>query len=793
MIGHVIYHYKILEKLGEGGMGVVYKAEDTKLKRIVALKFLPPHFSADDEVKQRFIHEAQAASALNHTNICSIHTIEEFESPAYTDASAPARLVESVMAGGGKQQFIDMEFVEGKTLGVLLKEKELSLKEVMDIALQVAEGLNAAHKKGIVHRDIKPDNIMVTDENLVKIMDFGLAKLKGSSKLTKTHSTLGTLSYMSPEQARGEEVDQRSDIFSLGAVLYEMITGRRPFKGEHEAAIIYSLLNETPEPLARYKSGVPDEIQRVIDKALAKEKDKRYQHVDEMAADLRSALPSLSSHIVTASRRSKVLWIVAAGVVVLMVAGIYLFYPKSGPKPAISKSVAVLPFKNLSDSKEDEYFSDGITDDIIAQLSKITDLKVISRTSVMQYKGISKNIRDIGRELDVATVLEGSVRRSGNQIRIVAQLIDANNEGHLWADTYDKEMTQVFAIQSDVAQRIAAALEAKLSPVEKGRIEKKQTGNTEAYQLYLKGRFYWNKRQLDDIKTAIECFKKAIEKDLDYALAYAGLASAQVLVPSYGVPIGEWYTNAQNTAVKALEIDSTLAEAHTVLGEIAQDHYFDWAGAEKHFRRAIELDPGYPTAHQWYSSTLSFLGRFDEALSEAKRAQELDPLSLVINMNLGDALYVMRQYDRAIEQYKNTLALDRSFPWPHSGLGSIYQVQGKFNESIAEYQQADSLGGSIPYTLVPLGWIYARAGRKADALRVLEELLRLAQHGNSVSYGIAFLYYELGEKDKAFEWFEKAYQDRDIWLESLGTDPLWDNLRLDPKCIALLKKMGLRK
>ena len=753
-------------------MGVVYKAHDTKLDRDVALKVLPLELTKDRDARERFIHEAKAASALSHPNICSIHAIEEFEG----------------------QQFLDMEFLDGNTLGAVLGQKELPIGRAVEIAIQVAEGLNAAHKKGVVHRDIKPDNIMLTDDGLVKIMDFGLAKLKGSSKLTKSHSTLGTIAYMSPEQAQGEDVDHRSDIFSLGAVLYEMITGRRPFKGEHEAAMMYSLINESPEPLARYKTNVPSELQRIVDKALTKKRDERYQHVDEMIADLRRMQHTFTESASPVSKKSRVSWIVATVVVLLAIVGLYLFYPRSSlPTSAKSKSVAVLPFKNMSDNKEDEYFSDGITDDIIAQLSKITDLRVISRTSVMQYKGVSKNIRDIGKELDVATVLEGSVRRSENQIRIVAQLIDANNEGHLWADTYDKEMTQVFSIQSDVAQRIAAALEAKLSPAEKGRIEKKQTENPEAYQLYLKGRFYWNKRQLDDVNTAIKYFKQAIDKDPDYALAYAGLASACVLVPSYGIPVGEWYTQAQNAAVKALEMDSTLAEAHAVLGLCKIDYEWDWVGGENHFRRAIEFDPNYPTAHQWYSINLSYIGRFNEALSEAKRAQELDPLSLVINSTVGDALYAMRQYDKAIEQYNNTIALDRTFPWPHFGLASVFMVQGKFDEAIAECERGKNLGANTPYAVVFTGWVYAKTGRKPEALRILKELLQLAQQGNSVSYGIAFLYYELGEKDKAFEWFEKAYQDRDLWLVPIGTDPLWDDLRSDPRCTALLKKMGLRK
>ncbi len=771
MIGQTISHYKIIEKLGEGGMGVVYKAEDTKLDRIVALKFLPSELIQDPDAKERFIHEAKAASALNHPNICSIHTIEEYDG----------------------QQFIDMELVDGKTLSGLLKEKELSLKDMLNIAIQICEGLNSAHKKGVVHRDIKPDNIMLTVDGIVKIMDFGLAKLKGTSKLTKTHSTLGTLAYMSPEQARGEEVDHRSDIFSFGVVLYEMITGRRPFRGEHEAAMMYSLMNENPEPLARYKTDAPTELQHIIDKSLAKERGERYQHIDEMVADMRRTQHSISGGVTSTIKKSKMTWVVAAVVVVLVVIGVYLFYPKSGPTTG-NKSIAVLPFKNMSDSKEDEYFSDGLTEDIITQLSKISGIeKVIARTSVMRYKQTDKSIRDIGKELDVATILEGSVRRAGNQIRIVAQLIDTQNEGHLWADTYDKEMTQIFAIQSDVAKQIAAALEAKISPAVISRIEKKQTENTEAYKLYLKGRFYWNKRVLDDLKTAIDCFKQAIDKDPNYALAYAGLASAYAVIPSYGLLPAESYMNARNAAMKALEIDSMLAEAHTVLAEIAGSHYYDWVVAEKHYHRAIELDPSYPTARQWYSSMLMFLGRFDEALTEAKRAVELDPLSLVINLNLGDVYYAMRRYDEAKKQYENIIALDGTFPWSHSGLAGIYEVQGRFDEAIAEYTKAKDLGGNIPYSFAILGPIYVKSGRKADAQNILDELLRLNKQGDPVSYGIANIYFELGEKNKAFEWFEKAYQTREMWLLSIGSDPLWDDIRSDPRGIALLKKMGLRK
>jgi serine/threonine protein kinase/Flp pilus assembly protein TadD len=777
MIGRTVTHYNIIEELGRGGMGVVYKARDTKLDRDVALKFLPMNLTASQEEISRFEQEAKVISSLNHPNIETIYDVDEADG----------------------QKYIVLEYIPGGTLKSKLKQlksedREFSIGEVLDYGMQTAEGLAHAHRHRIIHRDIKTENIMLTDEGKVKLTDFGLAKLRGTVLKTRTGSTLGTAAYMSPEQVRGEEVDRRSDIFSLGVVLYELVTSHLPFQGEYEAALSYSILNENPRSVKLLRPDIPHTLETIIDRCLEKDKARRYQSAEEIVADLRAVQRAISdTKTILKKKHSRAFWVVAGFPVALAVTGFFILRPGSHAPSANRKSIAVLPFKNLSDSREDEYFSDGITDDIIAQLSKITDMKVISRTSTMHYKESNKHVREIGNELGVATVLEGSVRHVGNQIRIVAQLIDAENEGHLWADTYDKELTQIFSIQSDVAQQIAAALRAKLSPSEKGRIERKQTENTEAYRLYLRGRFHWNKRQLEDIQQAIVCFRQAIEKDPDFALAYAGLASAYVIVPSYSVPRGEWYANAQKTAVKALSIDSTLAEAHTVLGEIAQDQYYDWAGAEKYFRRAIELDPGYPTAHQWYSCTLQCQGRFAEALSEAKAALELDPLSLVISMNLGDVYYVMRRYEKAMEQYKSVLALDPNFPWAHSGLGSVHEMQGRFDESIEEYEKAKSLAGNIPYTLAPLGWIYAKAGRKTDALSVLDDLMRLAQQGANVSYGIGFLYYELGEKDKAFEWIEKSYQNREIWMMTLATDPLWDDLRSDPRCIALLKKMGLRK
>jgi len=776
MIGKTISHYRIIEKLGEGGMGVVYKAHDTKLDRDVALKFLPPHLDASPEDIARFEQEARAISALNHPYIETIYDVDK--------------------ANG--QKYLVLEYIPGGTLKSKLKQlksedKAFSIADVLDYGIQLAEGLAHAHRRQIIHRDVKTDNILLSEEGKVKLTDFGLAKLRSSIHKTKTGSTLGTVAYMSPEQIQGEEVDRRSDIFSLGVVLYELLTSQLPFSGEYEAAVSYAILNDHPPEIKSLRPQVLPELEKIVERCLQKEKSKRYQKTEEIINDLYAVQNKLSGSAKIHKKTGKLRWIVATTMLLLVSISIYLFYPKSPPTTTIRKSIAVLPFKNLSDSREDEYFSDGLTEDIITQLSRISGIdKVIARTSVMRYKQTDKSIRDIGKELDVTTILEGSVRRAGNQVRVVAQLIDVKTEGHLWADTYDKEMTQVFAIQSDVAKQIAAALEAKISPAVRNRIDRKQTGNTEAYQHYLKGRFYWNKRRPDDMHTAIDYFKQAIDKDPDYALAYAGLASAYVVMPSYGI-LPELYINARNAAMKALELDTTLAEAHTVLAEIAGSHNYDWAAAEKRYRRAIELDPGYPTAHQWYSSMLMFLGRFDEALTEAKRALELDPLSLVINLNLGDVYYAMRQYDEAKKQYKNIIALDETFPWSHSALAGIYEVQGRFDDAIAAYTKSIDLGGKLPYSLALLGSIYSKSGRKADALSMLDELLRLNQQGNPVAYGIASIYFGLGEKDKAFEWFEKSYQNRELWLVLLGFDPLWDNVRADPRGIALLKKMGLRK
>ena len=604
MIGQSISHYKILEKLGEGGMGVVYKAEDTKLKRTVALKFLPSDITRDADAKERFLHEAQAASALNHPNICGIHTIEEFEG----------------------QQFIDMEFVEGVTLREKIAQcraKSLfALQDAIQYAIQIGEGLNAAHKKGIVHRDIKPDNIMLTDEGLVKIMDFGLAKLKGKSKLTKTHSTLGTLSYMSPEQARGEEVDQRTDIFSLGAVMYELITGRRPFKGEHDAAIMYSLMNEIPEPLARYKSSIPDDLQRVADKALSKEKEERYQHVDEMVADLKLIKKQLESGILTTKSLTpykilKIPWYAYASVgIIILIFILSKFVLFTATEKPIT-SIAVLPFQNFSNDPEQEYFSDGMTEALISELSQIKALRVISRTSIVRFKKTNKSLPEIASELGVDAVVEGSVQRVKNDVRITAQLVKAQPEQHLWANDFTRNIQNILTLQSEVAQAIANEIKIAVTPEERQQLAIARPVDPEAHEAYLKGRYFIHKLTEADVRKGISYFEQAIGRDSNYAPAYAGLAEAYDYLWTLGtIKSKDVFPIIKKYAVKAQSIDETLADPYAILGDIELAQW-NFESSERNYKRAVGLNQNYATGHAYYAWYLLMMKRYDEALTRA--------------------------------------------------------------------------------------------------------------------------------------------------------------------------------
>jgi serine/threonine protein kinase/Tfp pilus assembly protein PilF len=737
MIGKTISHYKILEKLGEGGMGVVYKAQDTKLDRIVALKFLPKHLLCDQEAKTRFEQEAKAASALDHPNICTIHEIDEIEGEC----------------------FISMSYIEGKSLKKLIEEKTLSLKEVIDIAIQVCEGLLVAHETGIIHRDIKSDNIMVTSRGLTKIMDFGLAKLRGVSRVTKTGSTLGTIQYMSPEQAKGMEVDQRSDIFSLGVVLYEMITGQLPFRGDYEAAIMYSILNENPEPLARYKANVPEGLQRIIDRALEKDWEIRYQHIDDFRADLKKLTKEIEFHI-----------------------------KKQQP------SIAVLPFTNLSADKEQEYFCDGMAEEIINALTQVEGLRVVARTSAFAFKDKHEDIREIGRKLNVEALLEGSVRKSGKHLRITAQLINVSDGYHLWSERFDRNMEDVFSIQDEISLAIVGELKGRLLGIEKSAVAGRHTKDVEAYDSYMQGRYFWNKRTEAGFQKGLECFQKAIEKDPAYALAYAGIADCYNLLGWYGVlPSKEAFTKAKAAAEMALEIDADLPEALTSLAFAVMSYDWDWEEAERNYKRALELNPRYATAHHWYAEYLVSMGRMDEAMMEAKRALEFDPLSLILIALRVMVLYLSLQYDEAVKQGKRILEMTTSFPAGHLWIGMAYTKKSMFDEAISEFQSAIALFGRSSLMQGALGYAYAASGKQEEAQKLLNELKQISEPTCVPWFHIAAIYVELGENDRAFEWLMRAYKEHDPWLVFLKVDPIWQDLHSDRRYIALLKKMGLEK
>jgi serine/threonine protein kinase/tetratricopeptide (TPR) repeat protein len=743
MMSRTISHYEILEKLGEGGMGVVYKAQDIQLQRLVALKFLPPHVADNSDEKARFIHEAQSASALNHPNVTTVYGIEE--SP--------------------EGMFIAMEYVDGRTLKQIIEEETLSIKKVLDIGIQMCEGIAMAHEKGVVHRDIKSDNIKVTSRGQVKIMDFGLAKLKGATKITQTGSTLGTASYMSPEQASGEEIDHRSDIFSFGVVLYELITGHLPFKGEHQAAIIYSVINETPEPLGRYKVNVPESLQRIIDKTLEKNRTTRYQHADDLRADLMKLSRELES-----------------GLTITMI-------PGEKPLP----SVAVLPFVNLSGDPEQEYFCDGMTEEIINALSQIEDLRVVARTSAFVFKDKREDIREIGRKLNVETLLEGSVRKSGERLRITAQLVKVSDGYHLWSERFDRDLADVFTIQDEISLAIVDKLKVKLLGDEREKLLKRYTQNLEAYELYLKGRYHWNRRMPAALKKAMGHFEQVIQKDPNYALAYAGLADCySMLVQVYVLPPKEAFPRAKALASKALEIDETLAEAHTSLAFALSSFYWDWAGAEREFKRAIELNSNYATAHQWFAMGLLLkLGRTSQAFEEINKALELDPLSLIINIGVSYLYLAIGRLEKAMEQAEKVLDIDPTFGVANLILAEVNERKGKYDEAVEEFFKSVSFIGFLSQQEeAALQEASVSFGRTGYLRRWLEILQSKVEKGQVLYYEIASLHARLDETEKAIEYLEKAYEEHDFYITDVLMDNNFAKLRSNPRFVQLIKKMG---
>jgi serine/threonine protein kinase/Tfp pilus assembly protein PilF len=782
LVGKVIGHYRIESLIGVGGMGEVYLARDERLGRKAALKLLPNSLTTDETQLSRFKNEARSASGLNHPNILTVYEIG----------------VE------GNRQFIATEFIEGITLRASLECGRISLHAALEIAGQVASALAAAHDAGVVHRDIKPENIMLRPDGYAKVLDFGIAKLTEQTPASDDHTVettallqtqpglvLGTAHYMSPEQARGQKVDARSDIWSLGVMLYEMVAGTPPFRGETPSDCIASILTTEPPPLSGVLPDVPVELESILQKALRKNSDERYQTSKEMLADLHNLKGKLeakssfsqtkahSAFIVSKIKRHKrgVLLTLAAALLAAVAAAYSFFFIARTPLPN-EKSIAVLPFENLSEEQSNAYFADGIQDEILTRLSKIADLKVISRTSTQRYKHTSQSPSQIAHQLGVANVLEGSVQKTNDQVRVNVQLITAANDTHLWAETYDRKLTDIFAVESDIATTIAKTLQARLTGAEKTAIAKHPTANREVYELYLKGRFFWNKRTAPDLRKAIEYFNQALDKDPGYAPAYAGLTDAYLILSQYGAASpADSLPQAIAAAKKAIELDDTLAEAHTSLACSLAYYDFDFEQSVKEFERAIQLNPNYATAHQWLSNgVLSALGQFERAIGEGKRAVELDPLSLVINTDLGQDFFYARRYDEAIAQLHKTIEMDPRFYFAHWVLGTALQLKGQLSEAVAEYSKAVELNDD-PSVLALLGQAYARAGQRDEAQKILLRLSEEAKSRYVQPYSFVLMYLALGDKERATDEMERAYRERDANVAQIRTDPMLDDLR----------------
>jgi TolB-like protein/tetratricopeptide (TPR) repeat protein len=791
VIGSIVGQYRILEKVGEGGMGVVYKAEDTTLKRIVALKFLPHHLTSNEAEQARFIQEAQAASALNHPNVCVIYG----------------------MGNEGGQQYIAMEFVEGTTLHAKNTGAPLALKDALGYAIQIGEALQEAHSSGIVHRDVKSENIMITAKNQVKVMDFGLAKLKGSLKLTRSSSTVGTLAYMAPEQIQGGEVDARSDIFSFGIVLFEMVTGHLPFRGEHDAAIMYSILNEEPLSLHQYRDDCPADLDRIIVRSLEKDPEDRYQHIDDMVSELRR-LQKQSSRVIhppevqaretvpaevrpatgtitgtplrPSPRRLRVILIAAAGVVILAGA-LFLFFRES--KESIT-SMAVLPFVNTSGDANVEYLSDGFTEGLINSLSKLPGIKMMSSRSVFKFKGKDVDPQKAAQELHIDAVLTGRILKRGDELSISAELINAQDNSHIWGNQYNRKASDLIVVQAAISREISTQLKVAMTRDEEKRFTSLPTQNVEAYQLFLKGRFSLNKRSAEGFDRAITYFRSAIDLDPSFALAYAGLAQTYVLQGSYFlIPQDKAFEYTRIAAQKALELDGTIGEAHSALASMAEGKR-DWATAEKEYQQCIELSPNFATGHQWYGEFLGAMGRAEEGLAEMRKAEELDPLSPVVYLSQGGAYLQLRRHDEAIQQAKKSLEIDPHFARGFELLAIARMLSGAYSEAIQDAERAVVVSDSSVEYLAWLGAAYAMAGRKPEAENILNRVQQVSkqQFVSPTIYGV--LYSALGEKDQAFLWLNRAFDSHDPALEYLKVDPTFDPLRGDPRFTELVKKMG---
>ena len=778
MIGKTISHYKILGKLGSGGMGDVYKAMDTKLKRTVALKFLPPDLTRDEAARKRFVHEAIASSALDHSNIGIIHEVDECDG----------------------QFFIAMTYYEGETLKDKIESGKggLDVNEAIDISIQIAKGLTKAHSKDIFHRDIKPANVVITEDGQVKIIDFGLAKLKGHTVLTKTGSTLGTVAYMSPEQTIGTDVDHRTDIWALGVILYEMIAGEQPFKGDYEQAVMYSIMNEEPEYITKVRGEVPKRIERILEKALAKNPDKRFQTMEEMLEELTGTAEELKegrrrkSPIFKLGRKQRRTFYRAAAGAFIVIIFLAVYFWQTRVAEAAPVSIVLLPMQNITQDTEQEWFSDGMTDALITDLAKISKLRVISRSSAMKYKGTDKAPPEIAAELGVEYVIEGSVVKMGDQIKVSARLINAPKNEYLWAENYEREFSNILGLQGEIAQSIASQVRVKLTPQEESMLAVSRQVNPEAHEAYLRGRFYLYKLTPSGIETAKQYFELALEKEPDYAPAYAGMALVWGGYQIQGYKSALETRPKANAAIrKALELDSTLAEIHYLWASISTWMDFEWARGEQAYQRALAINPNHAEAHAYYCHLLHILKRPKEAMPHIEKALELDPFNPLLKGLYGMNLNYEYRFDEAIEILQNTLkTASEIHPIVLSTLRTAYELKGMYEEALEMWKEFYK-GRNDDEGLEALERGYGEAGYHGAMLRMAEMMVERSQKTYVTPWQIATLYTRAGKNSEAIDWFERAYEQQDTNMPAISTDPLFDGLRSEPRFKDLLRLMNL--
>jgi eukaryotic-like serine/threonine-protein kinase len=809
MIPETISHYRIVSSLGKGGMGDVYLAEDTRLDRRVAIKFLPAESVADERAKARLIREAKAAAKLDHPNVCAIYEVGQ----------------------EAEWNFIVMQYVEGETLASRIARGPIELIQVVDIARQAADALTEAHAHQIIHRDIKPQNIMITARGQVKVLDFGLAKsvkdtppsqgdAATAKSLTNEGAIAGTVAYMSPEQLRGDPLDGRSDIFSLGAVIYEMVSGHSPFASGSAATTISAILNREPPMLARYIRDVPEALEWIVTKALRKDREERHQTAKELLGDLTNLKRKLESqtnleHISGQGAFQpppppqpaapptdlmtklfmvrRLIWTV----IVPILAILYIFvrpalrerFAPDRPLSAID-SIAVLPFVNVSGEPDTEYLSDGMSDTLIGNLSQLSNLRVISLSSVLKYKGQQVDPQTVGRELNVRALVTGRFIQRRDRVSVSTELVDIRDNRRLWGEQYDRKSSDILQLPNQISRQIVANLKLEPSRQERSQMGKRYTEDGEAYKLYLQGRFYWNKYTEAGFRKSIEYFTQATEKDPGYALAYAGMADAYAQL-GFDFDSKESIPKSREFATKALELDDSLAEAHVSVAAVKLMYDWNFAAAEKELKRAIELNPSYPDARHFYGHYLEIAKRSKEAIQVTRQGVDLDPNSLIINSELALAYYLDHQYNEAIKQSLKTIDLDPNFPVSHVYLGMAYGKNRRYEDAIRELKKGLELDPTESQTLVELGYVYAVSGRKGEAENMIRQLKQKVSQSAADSYVLAPIYAGLGDRDQAFAWLEKAYAERSFWLIFLNVDPNLDSLRSDPRFADLVRRVGL--